>query len=293
MNTSQAMERVVPTCRTAGRRPVPENGIVLTPEWIETFLERQRSKSTTEDTVKRYRHALELLYADLPPNKEVWQGTLAQWRDSLQARGYAARTVNVSISAANSLLRYLGRRDLQLMERLEPEEEVRPELTRTEYLRLLSTARALGKEQLYLIIKLFAGTGIAVQDLPKVTVEAVRSGSILVTQGGERQALHIPTCLREELFQFAAYAGRRTGPLFVTGAGNPLGRTNVSSGIRKLCWEAQVPEEKGNPRCLRRLYQETCAGIETNIKLLVEQAHDRLMETEQLSIGWEDHFRRI
>lgn len=287
MNTSQAMERLVPSYRTTGRRRTPESGIILTPERIEGFLEHQKSKSTTEDTVKRYRHALELLYDELPTDKEVRRDTLAQWRESLLERGYAPRTVNVSISAANSLLRYLGRREFQLMERLEPEQEIRPELTRTEYLRLLSTARALGKRQLYLIIKLFAGTGIAVQDLPKVTVEAVSTGSILLTQGGGRQALHIPDCLREELLDFAKQNGRFTGPLFVTGSGTPLGRTNVSSGIRKLCGEAQVAEEKGNPRCLRRLYQETRSGIETNISLLAEQAHDRLMETEQLSIGWD------
>lgn len=287
MNASQAMERLVPSYRTAGRRRTPESGIILTPERIEGFLEHQKSKSTTEDTVKRYRHALELLYADLPPDKEIRRDTLAEWRDSLLERGYAPRTVNVSISAVNSLLRYLGRRELQLMDRLEPKQEVHPELTRTEYLRLLSTARALGKEQLYLIIKLFAGTGIAVQDLPKVTVETVNTGNIVVTQSGERQTLHIPPALREELLRFATRTGRRTGPLFVTGAGRPLGRTNVSSGIRKLCREAQVAEEKGNPRCLRRLYQETHAGIEANIRLLVEQAHDRLLETEQLSIGWE------
>lgn len=287
MNTSQAMERAVPVRRNSGHRLAQESGIVLTPEGIETFLEYQKSKSTTEDTVKRYRHALELLYVDLPPDKEIRCGTLAQWREGLLGCGYAPRTVNVSISAANSLLGYLGRRELQLMERLEPEQEVRPELTRTEYLRMLSTARALGKRQLYLIIKLFAGTGIAVQDLPKVTAKTVSTGSIVLMQGGERQVLHIPSCLQEELLCFAAHTGRHTGPLFVTGAGNPLGRTNVSSGIRKLCGAAQVPEEKGNPRCLRRLYQETRKEIETNIKLLVEQAHDRLMETEQLSIGWE------
>ena len=47
-----------------------------------------------------------------------------------------------------------------------------------------------------------------------------------------------------------------------------------------------MPEEKGNPRCLKRLYQSTRAGIEDNISLLVEQAHSRLLEQEQLEIGW-------
>ena len=57
--------------------------------------------------------------------------------------------------------------------------------------------------------------------------------------------------------------------------------------IRQLCPAAQVPEEKGNPRCLRKLYQATREGIERNVTLLVERAQDRLMEEEQLEIGWD------
>ncbi|MCI8479260.1 MAG: hypothetical protein HFE97_13175 [Oscillospiraceae bacterium] len=65
-----------------------------------------------------------------------------------------------------------------------------------------------------------------------------------------------------------------------------MSRTYVTLSIRQLCRAAQVPEEKGNPRCLKRLYQATRSGIEENIALLAEQAHDRLLEQEQLEIGW-------
>ena len=39
---------------------------------------------------------------------------------------------------------------------------------------------------------------------------------------------------------------------------------------------------------MKRLYQSTCASIEGNIALLVEQAHNRLLEREQLEIGWDE-----
>lgn len=47
-------------------------------------------------------------------------------------------------------------------------------------------------------------------------------------------------------------------------------RTNIFTGIHQLCVAAKVPEEKGNPRCLRKLYFSTREGIEWNIALLVE-----------------------
>ena len=66
-----------------------------------------------------------------------------------------------------------------------------------------------------------------------------------------------------------------------------LGRTAVTDSIKQLCRDARVPEEKANPRCLKRLWQSTQDGIRTQIDLLVEQACDRLMEAEQLTVGWD------
>lgn len=47
-----------------------------------------------------------------------------------------------------------------------------------------------------------------------------------------------------------------------------------------------MPEERGNPRSLRRLYQNTSREIYCNLERLAEQAINTLLETEQLSIGW-------
>ncbi len=69
-----------------------------------------------------------------------------------------------------------------------------------------------------------------------------------------------------------------------------MSRTYVSTIIRQLCAAARVPEEKGNPRCLKRLYQSTRTGIEENIAFLVEHAHNRLLEQEQQETGWAEEY---
>ena len=48
-----------------------------------------------------------------------------------------------------------------------------------------------------------------------------------------------------------------------------------------------MAEEKCNPRCLRKLYQATQAEIDRSVRLLAEQAWDRMMEDEQLTVGWD------
>ena len=166
-------------------------------------------------------------------------------------------------------------------------DDVQPELTRTEYLRLLTTARALDKERLYLLVKLFGCTGIPVQELPRVTVEALKEGRVTVRNSGTVQLLHLPDFLRKELLAYARREGTASGPVFHTKSGKPLGRTAVTDSIKQLCRDARVPEEKANPRCLKRLWQSTQDGIRAQIDLLVEQACDRLMETEQFAVGWD------
>ena len=49
----------------------------------------------------------------------------------------------------------------------------------------------------------------------------------------------------------------------------------------------KIAPEKGNPRCLRKLYQAGRKAIEDNVAMLVEQALERQMDEEQLSVGWD------
>ena len=47
---------------------------------------------------------------------------------------------------------------------------------------------------------------------------------------------------------------------------------------------------EGQPRCLRRLCLETREAIRADLAALAEQTYDRLLEQEQLSVGWEEPY---
>lgn len=264
------------------------SGAPMTPESMEKYLSFYQEQGCSEETLQSYRRKLEKLYGDLPEDKVIRHGFMNQWRDQLLEEGYSASSVNGFLSASNTFLEYIGHRELQAAEKVKAEAAPQPELTRTEYLRLLQAAKLLDKERGYLLVKLFATTPLNVQELDKVTVEAVTEGRILTKPNGVKALVKFPACLQEELLHFARREGRLTGPLFVTKEGRPLNRTYVCTIIRQLCPAAQVPEEKGNPRCLKRLYQNTLATIESNVALLVEQALERQLETEQMTVGWEE-----
>ena len=261
----------------------------LTVTWEEVcrYLDSLAARGRRRETIQVYRPKLEAFYHFLPEDKRVAADTLELWRAALLREGYSPGTANTHVSAANGLLAYLGRRDLQLIGQLDTEEEIQPELSRTEYLRLLATARNLGRERTYLMVKVFALTGIRVSELNRVTVRAVEEGRVLTACDGRAQYVLIPACLRKELTVYLRRVGITAGPVFVTRSGRPMRRTQVSGEIRTLCRDARVDGDKSNLRCLRRLYQVTQERIRDSVQILAEQAHERMLEEEQLTVGWE------
>ena len=234
-------------------------GAELSMETIRAYLADLSGRGRRKGTVQMYSAKLRALYDYLPPDKQISRGTLAAWRAFLLEAGYSPSTVNTHLSAANGLMEYMGRRDLQLVGQLEADKGLQPELSRVEYLRLLQAARILEKERTYLLVKIFALAGIRVGELPQVTVERVRAGRLPVRTGGERRYVPLPACLQGELLDYARRQGLTAGPVFCTRNGKGMSRTQVTEEIQTLCHDARVEEEKGTPRCLRKLYLATRA----------------------------------
>ncbi len=272
------------------QRPVQHRagkGTLITLEEIEQFLTLYESLDRTEGTIKFYRRKLLRFYQDLPEDKRIRYGFLEKWREAL-LKEYKPASVNAFLSAVNTFLDYIGHREYQLVGQLREEKPPQPELSRAEYLHLLHTAKALGNEKVYLLIKLFACTGLFAKELPNLTVEALREGKVLCYQNRVKQIVAIPACIQKELLSFTERNGIGSGPVFRTRSGRAINRTYVPILMKPVCEAARIPDGRANPQALRKLYLSTRAGIESNIALLVEQAMERMMEQEQLSIGWEE-----
>lgn len=269
-------------------REASEDSIVLTPERIALFLEDLHERNCTAETLKTYSRILHIFYDYLPEDKRIRRETLMEWQESMLTQQYAIRTINSRIAVANSFLEYLERWEFRLQKPLEILEDIQPELTRTEYLRLLSTAKQLERERVYFLVKVFGTIGLSLHDLPLLTVEALQEGRLILPA----EIVYIPDCLCEELMDYAKRNGIASGPIFITRSGRLMNRSNITMDIRRLCEEARVEPSKGSPRCLRKLYQSTQENIRANLSLLLEQAYDRLLETEQVSVGWENGIGR-
>lgn len=261
---------------------------VLTRSDIDLYLQDVASRGCKQGTLENYRRSLLNFFDWLPEGKRVSREKVYEYQEYLIGK-YTSRTVNMKMTSINGILGFLDLREYQSTVKASVDDTaIQPELSRNEYLRMLSAAKAIGDERLYLIIKLFGTTGIAVQEFDKVTVEAVRSGTIVTFPNQNRLALRIPACVQSELLEYAKEKGVKSGPIFLTREGRPLGRTTLSNMVPHIARYAKVEESKCTPRCLQKLYAETWDTIKSNVNVMLQMTYDKLLEQEQVIYGWQD-----
>lgn len=261
---------------------------VLTRSDIDLYLQDVASRGCKQGTLENYRRSLLNFFDWLPEGKQVSREKVYEYQEYLIGK-YTSRTVNMKMTAINGILGFLDLREYQSTVKASVDDTaIQPELSRNEYLCMLSAAKAIGDERLYLIIKLFGTTGIAVQEFDKVTVEAVRSGTIVTFPNRNRLALRIPACVQSELLEYAKEKGVKSGPIFLTREGRPLGRTTLSNMVPHIARYAKVEENKCTPRCLQKLYAETWDTIKSNVNVMLQMTYDKLLEQEQVIYGWQD-----
>lgn len=260
--------------------------IPLTSEIIHDFLQDLSDRGRREGSLQNYYLILMGLYDYLPEDKMLSKSTVTEWRDWLNGQGYSERTINSRLSTLNSLLSYLDKREWQMIHFSRRLDVERQELTRAEYMRLLRAAKVAGKEKPYLLIKALGGLGVRIQELPQITLEAVREGEVSLECYNRQRRLRIPASFRTELLDYAEREGIQDGPVFVTQEGTPLIRSSVWKSVKSVCRDAHVDERRVSPRSLWQMYQNTYKGIQSNIEALVEQAYEQMFDQEQVTIGW-------
>lgn len=223
----------------------------------------ERSKGTRENYLRAARTLMRWLEGGA-----VLEGSVAAWRDSLLADGYAPATVNAMVAGANKLMHANGwdsyrARLLRLQRRLFRDES--RELTRPEYVRLVATARSLGRERAALTIETICSTGIRVSELRFLTVEAVRRGRAVVSLKGKVRTVLVPHELVVRLMGYAARRGVTAGPILVTRTGRPLSRGQIWAEMKSVAAAAGIDARKVFPHNLRHLFarafHEVCHDI--------------------------------
>ena len=243
----------------------------LTNELILKFknylIEEEKSKATLE----KYIRDIETFYAWVS-DKELNKLCVLNYKEYL-TENYAVASVNSMLSSINSFFTYLEWYELRV-KTIKVQKQIfasnDKELTKDEYERLLTAAKAKSNQRLYLLMQTICSTGIRVSELRFITVEAINRGRSEINCKGKRRCAFLPTELCKILKEYVKEQKIKSGAVFVSKNGNPLDRSNIWSDMKKLCKEAGVSEKKVFPHNLRHLFARTYYTLQKDIVRLAD-----------------------
>lgn len=227
----------------------------ITQNAIEKYAAYLRREERASGTIESYLRNISS-FSNWVCGEAITQERVNGWKSYLAEQGYASVTINTMLAALNSFFRFLSwplkAKFLKIQRRLfrTPERE----LTRAEYERLLTTARAQGKEQLALLMETICATGIRVSEVQYITVQAAEEGRTEIRLKGKIRTILLPGKLCRKLLKFAKTQKTASGQIFRTKSGMPLGRRQIWAQLKALCRAAHVEAEKVFPHNLRHLF---------------------------------------
>ena len=262
---------------------------------LDGFSNYLQNEEKSEATVEKYWRDV-ATFRHFVNGMEVTKELVVAWKKKLIEQGYAPRSVNSMLASVNSFFAFLGWQDCRVKNiRLQQQTYCTDEreLTKAEYLRLLSVAQK--NPQLNLVLQTICGTGIRVSELKYFTVEAVRSGQIVVSCKNKTRTILIPGKLKKSLLDYAKRKNIRAGELFLGRNGKPLDRSSIWRQMKRLCGIAGVKETKVFPHNLRKLFARTFYGIEKDIAKLADILGHSSINTTRIYImtTGTEHRRKI
>ena len=268
----------------------------LPPNWRQRYESYLRRQERAEGTIRQYLRDVELFLRNSSATLDSRR--VQGWKEGLIEQGYAVSSINARIAAVNGLLCCLGLGE----ERLKPLRQQRKlfcqqerQLSRTEYLRLVSAALRKGDRRLALVLQTICSTGIRASELRHITGEALHSRRAAVHNKGKLREILLPRQLCGELKRWAKALHIRSGPVFVTRNGLPLDRSNVWSQMKGLCTAAQVDPSKVFPHNLRHLFARTFYRMEKDLSRLADLLGHSSIQTTRIYLmeSGEEHQRML
>ncbi len=260
---------------------------MITKQGIEEFCTYLKEEEKSRATVEKYRRDLKKLavYAN---GREITKELMISYKAYLLENGkFKVSSINSFLVAANRFLGFCGWYEAVVhIYRVQKESFAAQEhsISKKEYARLVTEAERLGKGRLSMILQTLCATGIRVSELKFITVESVQAGEAQVHNKGKLRTILISGKLKERLLEYIRDKHQKTGPVFLSGKGNPVDRSNLWKEIKRLSETAGVPKGKVFPHNFRHFFAQSFYRMEKDLVKLAALLGHNSIETTRLYV---------
>lgn len=170
-------------------------------------------------------------------------------------QGLKASTINNKIICINRFLKFCGLDDLKVkLLKTQKTKSLKEILSIADYKRLLRHAKAMHDDEIYMIMKVLAETGIRISELHYFTVENL-SYYIEVRNKGKNRTIIIRQDLLRELKKYCREHHIKCGSVFANkDTGKMIHETTIRKRMKKVAAHAHVDKSLVHPHMFRHLF---------------------------------------
>ena len=243
----------------------------ITREAINNFKLYLYEEEKSDNTIEKYMRDVRRFEMWIN-GRTVEKSVVLEYKKAL-CENYAPRSVNSMLSSLNAFFDFIGWSEAKV-KTLKIHAQIfadrNKELTKAEYIRLLTAAKKTKNERLYFIMQTIGSTGIRISELKFITTDAIKSGQASINCKGRLRKVFLPSALCTMLKKYANKYGIKSGSVFVTKSGKPIDRSNIWREMNRLCEIADVEKGKVFPHNLRHLFARVYYSLQKDIVILAD-----------------------
>lgn len=223
---------------------------------LDEFIEKHEDAEYESKTVADYKAAVNKFIDYLDSEENELNKKLVREYKTYLKDNFSTSTVNKYIIILNKFLKFIGYNDLSLVKiKVQQKTSIDDPIWEQEHKRMLRWSKKLGMEDMYLMIKIFAFTGIRVDELKYFKVENIDNYIKVYNKSKERKII-LRDDLKREIKKYCKDNKIRSGFIFKSPVKSEkmLNASTIWRRLKKIAGAAKINKDKIHAHAWRHLF---------------------------------------
>ena len=198
------------------------------------------------------------------------------------AAHFAAKTVNLRLTAINSYLDFIGYPGIRLKSlRIQQKPYLDNVISQADYELLRDSLLRDGELFWHFVVRFLACTGARISELRLFTVDSVREGHLdLISKGDKLRRIYIPASLQKDAIGWLDGIERESGYIFPSKGDKPMTARGISMGLKRFAAKYGIDQDVVYPHSFRHRFAKNFIAKNPDIAFLADlMGHENLETT--------------
>lgn len=221
-------------------------------EEFELFLKEDEK---AEKTIEKYKTNIKA-FIEFSKDKELTKRTVIEFKEKLdQVDEYLPNTTNNYLVVINKFLNFIGKKDLCVkVIKQQKKFSLEYSLSKSDYHRLLRTAKKYEEYDNYIILRILAETGIRISELAFFKIEDLDK-TMKIKKKGKVREIPVKLDLLREIRKYCRDRKIKEGPIiFNPKTGKPYANSTIWRRLKKMAGRARISKDAVHPHAFRHYF---------------------------------------